>query len=398
MKKNQNLVDKKLLEHIFTHKEIEPKNDLEDKFLEFGDRRYFSIAYNALINLNILNSEGQLNEDYKKICEFDEKNRKSIINFLLPNFQKFYYHHRLTYNDSKEKQIINRESIFEEVINILISTPQYTNITSSKIDSSFLHKIGIFKNKKLNPDLIKKIEEINLIHFDEEELEIEIDEIKKGTIKFIKDYIDLYEEKKHYFYDLYYEKGKAPSPGKKIIYALRKKTYEPYLLYFSEYINDGLNRLINKKKDDVKQEEYNSELFNDDRIKDNIRDYAFKEILSLILKNEGFENNCISLAIVDSCITKCALYYNEPSDDAIERIRTDIVKAFKILGIFTGYEKDFGYKLIHIKDNTYRMNPFTKVETIKNILGSLSDFTNEKISRENIELVLKIFNFSKIEK
>ena len=44
------------------------------------------------------------------------------------------------------------------------------------------------------------------------------------------------------------------------------------------------------------------------------------------------------------------------------------------------------------------MNPFTKVETIKNILGSLSDFTKEKISRENIELVLKIFNFSKIEK
>ena len=398
MKKNQNFVDKKLLEHIFTHKKIESKDDLEDKFLEYGDRRYFSIAYNALINLNILNSEGQLNKDYEKIYKFDEKNRKSIINFLLPNFQKFYYHHRLTYTDSKERQIINRESIFEEVINILISTPQYTNITSSKIDSSFLHKIGIFKNKKLNPDLIKKIEEINLIHFDEEELEIEIDEIKKGVIKFIKDYIDLYEEKKHYFNDLYYEKKKAPSPGKKIIYALRKKTYEPYLLYFSEYINDGLNRLINEKKDDVKIEEYNSELFNDDRINDNIRDYAFKEILSLILKNEGFKNNCISLAIVDSCITKCSLYYSIPSDDAIERIRTDIVKAFKILGIFTGYEKDFGYKLIHIEDNTYRMNPFTKVETIKNILGSLSDFTKEKISRENIELVLKIFNFSKIEK
>ena len=148
----------------------------------------------------------------------------------------------------------------------------------------------------------------------------------------------------------------------------------------------------------VYREEYNSELFNNDRIKDNIRDYAFKEILSLILKNKGFENNSISLTIVDSCITKCSLYYSTPSDDTIERIRTDIVKAFKILGIFTGYEKDFGYKLIHIKDNTYRMNPFTKVETIKNILGSLSDFTNEKIPRENIELVLEIFNFSKIEK
>lgn len=398
MKKNQNLVDKELLEHIFTNEKIESKDVLEKEFLKYGDRRYFSIAYNALINLNILDSEGKLNKDYEEIYKFGENKRRSIINFLLPNFQKFYYHYRLTYNDSKDKQITNRESIFEEVINILISTPQFSNITSSEINSNFLHKIGIFKNKKLSPDLIEKIEDINSIYFDQKELEIEIDEIKKGIIKFIKDYIDLYEEKKYFFNDLYYEKKKAPSPGKRIIYALRKKTYEPYLLYFSEYINDGLNRLINKKKDDVKLEEYNSELFNDDRIKDNIRDYAFKEILSLILKNEGFKNNCISLAIVDSCITKCALYYNEPSDDAIERIRTDIVKAFKILGIFTGYEKDFGYKLIRIKDNTYRMNPFTKVETIKNILGSLSDFTNEKIPPENIKLVLKIFNFLKIEK
>ncbi len=397
MKKNQNLIDKELLEHIFTHKKIESKDVLEKEFLKYGDRRYFSIAYNALINLSILDSEGQLNKDYEKIYKYNKKNRRSIINFLLPNFQKFYYHYRLTYNDSKEKQIINRESIFEEVINILISTPEYTNITSSEIDSYFLHKIGIFKNKKLSPDLIKKIEDMNSIYFDQEELEIEIDEIKKGVIKFIKDYIDLYEEKEHFFNDLYYEKKKAPSPGKRIIYALRKKNYEPYLLYFSKYINDGLNRLINEKKDDVKLEEYNSELF-DYTIRDNIRDYAFKEILSLILKNEGFENNSISLAIVDSCITKCALYYSEPSDDAIERIRTDIVNAFKILGIFTGYQQDFGYKLIHIVDNTYRMNPFTKVETIKNILGSLSDFTNEKIPPENIELVLKIFNFSKIEK
>ena len=82
MKKGQKLIDEKLLEHIFTHEEIESKDVLEKEFLKYGDRRYFSIAYNALINLKILTSKGQLNKKYKIIYCFDKINREYIIVFL----------------------------------------------------------------------------------------------------------------------------------------------------------------------------------------------------------------------------------------------------------------------------------------------------------------------------
>ena len=382
MKKGQKLIDKKLLEHIFTNEEIESKDDLEDKFLEYGDRRYFSIAYNALINLNILTSKGQLNKKYKIIYCFDKIDREYIIAFLLPSFHKYYSHYELTYDESKSLEKELRKDIYIKICNKV--NEQKALLVDKKSISGFLHEIGVFKNKKINP--IYLIDgESKKINFNKDELE----DLKKGLIQLIEDFFLLLQDGMFAFLQ---DIEMHPNPGQSIVYKIRKDVYKGYLNGIKEYINDGLYRLINDHKNGAKYKELPSEKFTE-----NIRHNSFRDVLNAILHDN---KETITTEFINNIIIG---YYDDSQSlektytkKSIDRVREDIIRVLLLLGIITGKKNRGLYPIIEIKDKTYRMNSITKIRTIKDILGQISSIQKEEdISPIHKKLIMDIFNFSK---
>ncbi len=382
MKKGQKLIDEKLLEHIFTHEEIESKDVLEKEFLKYGDRRYFSIAYNALINLKILTSKGQLNKKYKIIYCFDKINREYIIAFLLPSFHKYYSHYELTYDESKDLEKELRKDIYIKVCNKV--NEQKALLVDKKSISEFLHEIGVFKNKKVNPIyLIDK--KSNKINFNKDELE----DLKKGLIQLIEDFFSLFQSGMFAFLQ---DTTMHPNPGQSIVYKIRKDVYKGYLNGIKEYINDGLYRLINDHKNGAKYKELPSEKFTE-----NIRHNSFRDVLNAILHDN---KETITTEFINNIIIG---YYDDSQSlektytkKSIDRVREDIIRVLLLLGIITGKKNRGLYPIIEIKDKTYRMNSITKIRTIKDILGPISSIQKEEdISPIHKKLIMDIFNFSK---
>ena len=382
MKKGQKLIDEKLLEHIFTHEEIESKDVLEKEFLKYGDRRYFSIAYNALINLKILTSKGQLNKKYKIIYCFDKIDREYIIAFLLPSFHKYYSHYELTYDESKSLEKELRKDIYIKICNKV--NEQKALLVDKKSISEFLHEIGVFKNKKVNPIyLIDK--KSNKINFNKNELE----DLKKGLIQLIEDFFLLLQDG---MFDFLEDIEMHPNPGKSIVYKIRNNFYKEYLNGIKDYISDGLYRLINDHKNGAKYKELPSEKFTE-----NIRHNSFRDVLNAILHDN-------KETITTEFINNIIIGYHDDSQSlektytkkSIDRVREDIIRVLLLLGIITGKKNRGLYPIIEIKDKTYRMNSITKIRTIKDILGPISSIQKEEdISPIHKKLIMDIFNFSK---
>ena len=382
MKKGQKLIDEKLLEHIFTNKEIESKDVLEKEFLKYGDRRYFGIAYNALINLNILTSKGQLNKKYKIIYCFDKIDREYIIAFLLPSFHKYYFHYELTYDESKDLEKSLRKDIYIDICNNV--NEQKSLLNEKHNISEFLHKIGVLKNKQINSIYLKNYKK-NKINFNKDQLE----DLKKGLIQLIEDFFLLLQDG---MFDFLEDIEMHPNPGKSIVYKIRNNFYKEYLNGIKDYISDGLYRLIKDYKDKAKY----SELLTD-KFSKNIRDNSFRDVLNDILhyNKETIEPEFINKIIIS--------YYDDSlslektyTKKSIDRVREDIIRVLSLLGIITDKKNKGLYPIIEIKDKTYRMNSITKIRTIKDILGPISSIQKaEDISPINKKLIMDIFNFSK---
>ena len=378
MKKGQKLIDEKLLEHIFTHEKIGSKDVLENAFLKYGDRRYFGIAYNALINLGILTSTGQLNKKYKRIYSFDKNTREYIIAFLLPSFHKYYSHYELTYDESKSLEKELRKKIYINICNKVNEKKDL--LIDKKSISEFLHEIGVFKNKKVNPVYLID-EKSNKINFNKNELE----DFKKCLIQLIEDFFLLLQSGMFAFLQ---DIKIHPNPGQSIVYKIKNDLYKDYLNGIKKYINDGLYRLINDYKDGAKYKELPAEKFIE-----NIRHNAFRNVLNAILHDN---KQTIDTEFIDKIIINCYTFKEDCTKKSIDRIREDIIRILSLLSIITGKKKKGFYPIAEIKDKTYRMDSITKIQSIKDILGPISSIKKvSDISDINKKLIMDIFNFSK---
>lgn len=130
-----------------------------------------------------------------------------------------------------------------------------------------------------------------------------------------------------------------------------------------------------------------------------LKDIAFKDILFYILENNKQDVESVY-------ITEKIKQINKDLGDPIKgkktlsRNKKEIIDAFFELNIFTGDRqkglKDVSYKVGPTTSENFeedwKMNSLTKVESIKHIVGKLSDIN--KISNEKRKAALKIFNFT----
>lgn len=71
-------------------------------------------------------------------------------------------------------------------------------------------------------------------------------------------------------------------------------------------------------------------------------------------------------------------------------LKKEVIKVFKLLGILENDKAP--YKVVEITDPDWKMNVLSKIDAIKDIVKSIS--RKNEISREDKDVIMKIFNFS----
>lgn len=80
----------------------------------------------------------------------------------------------------------------------------------------------------------------------------------------------------------------------------------------------------------------------------------------------------------------------ELSKSSKSNIKRHVIKVFKLLEIFETEKAP--YKIVKITDTEWKMNALSKIDSIKDIVKSISN--RHEIPKEDREMIMKIFNFS----
>ena len=162
-------------------------------------------------------------------------------------------------------------------------------------------------------------------------------------------------------------------------------------------IKDLLDRLINND-DSTPNEHYCIDTQYDNIYKILLQDVVFKKILYDILKTNATQYKYTEINAIINTVNKSLIHRVKGTSD----IRKYIIDAFFVLGIFVGDRQNrkqdaifrIDLTLNEHYDTKWKMNALTKVESIKYIVGELTRIRPEKISEEQKDAVLRIFNYS----
>lgn len=142
--------------------------------------------------------------------------------------------------------------------------------------------------------------------------------------------------------------------------------------------------IINSKK--IPNKTYDDDI-DHFRIKQSFREFAFKELLFYFLHHSEKKS-----FLIEDIRERIRDYYANEVDD-IDDLYDDVISAFMLLKIIT--KKDsYNYYIEDITDGLWKMSPRVKSESIHTLIGGITDLSDDAPSKEIIDAVHKIFNFS----
>ena len=220
--------------------------------------------------------------------------------------------------------------------------------------------------------------------------------------------------------DLKFEKSfnlsKTTNRGKKRILKDREflnkyygDYYRKHLTPLAEIIEELLDRFIIKQQESEVSGRYSEQTKFESWEVIAVRDLLFKKLLFIIL--DGDEGNGLKTLSSENITDELEAYSSFLSGNTSKSdIKTDVIKAFTLLGIFTKKKtlkvdkeklrnkktppKSYYYEIQEIADKEWRMNAKTKIDSIKDIVGRLTRVNKDKITIREKQAVLKIFNYS----
>lgn len=185
--------------------------------------------------------------------------------------------------------------------------------------------------------------------------------------------------------------------------------YKKHLTPLAEMIEELLDRFILKQQESEISGVYNVKTDFESWEVIAVRDLLFKKLLFIIL--DGNEGNGLRTISSNKITDELEAYSSHLSGNTSKAdIKTDVIKAFTLLEIFTEKKtfkvdkeklrnkntppKSYYFEIVEIADKEWRMNAKTKIDSIKDIVGRLTRVNKNKISEKEKNAVLEIFNYS----
>lgn len=350
--KNNEIIEK-LLEHLFTNENLIDRSNIR-KALDISNKqdsnskKFSDLFFMNLINLKVISNTEPiiLNSKYEEVYKYSEIRVKSIINVISPLLQK----------------LIAARTKFQDIIRVPLKSFSVEDEDNEASNEYANHIIKEFNSHKR---LTKYLEKVT--------------DKKKHSI--LQEKID---EKFYNDYEIIEMEGIGD-----VVNSIK---------IFEYTVIDLFDRLICNTQANV-DGSYN---FKDEKksiFELIFLDVAFKEILFLILQNNM--KTISSKYITDKLVEiNYLLAYPIKGERTLHKYKNNIIDTFFNLKILVG-ERPKKKKIVSYQvgptqlerfDKEWKMNALTKLDSIKYIIGTISQSDN--IDQKKIDAVLKVFCFT----
>ncbi|WP_323591053.1 hypothetical protein [Aliarcobacter butzleri] len=384
----------KVIEEIFSDKNVK-KSSLKKKLCtKKTQKNSFDIIFKDLKNLNIISKEDILNRKYIKVYKIKDNERKTLTNGMASNFQEFQKEIIKFEEVLKNEFIVDYYKSYENIYDDFIDLKNELYISSFQLLNLLIKNINFLLNEHKD---IKNIKNSNIRKY--------IRKIEKELI--LRDFLTLLKKKKEDFSNI----QRIIDNNYELLEIMVLKT-KIVIEEQEDYDFQKKYSILDKTK--VKPDSEYSMVV--ETIKIPYLEYAFKGVLIKILQeNMQFIDNDDIYGVIASIESKYQIPFNKKTK---KNIVSKIVPILYLLGFIvddTGKPKkkshipnmDFDetqnkprYKLVEIKDKKYRISLASKVETIQNIVPSISNFKalDKYITSDDIEAIDMLFNYQIKEK
>ena len=379
----------KVIEELFSNENIKKRSLKKKLCTKKTQRNSFDLIFKDLKNLNIISENDILNPKYIKVYKIKDDKKSILANSMASNFQEYQNEiikfEEILKNEFLSDYYTSYENIYDDFIDLknelYISSFQLVNLLIKNINS-LLNKHKDIKNIK-NQEIRKYIRKI--------EIELRL-----------RDFLTLLNNQKEDFANIQRIIDANYELLKKIVLENKNPIGEQH-----DYDYQKTYSRLDKTK--IKPDSEYSMVV--ETIKIPYIEYTFKGVLIRILQeNMQFIDNDDIYGVIASIESKYQIEFNKRTK---KNIVSKIVPILYLLGLIIDETKkpkekshipnmDFDkiqnkprYKVVEIKEKKYRISLASKVETIQNIVPSISNFKalEKSLSAQDIEDIKKLFNY-----
>ena len=379
----------KVIEELFSDENIKKRSLKKKLCTKKTQRNSFDLIFKDLKNLNIISENDILNPKYIKVYKIKDDKKSILANSMASNFQEYQNEiikfEEILKNEFLSDYYTSYENIYDDFIDLknelYISSFQLVNLLIKNINS-LLNKHKDIKNIK-NQEIRKYIRKI--------EIELRL-----------RDFLTLLNNQKEDFANIQRIIDANYELLKKIVLENKNPIGEQH-----DYDYQKTYSRLDKTK--IKPDSEYSMVV--ETIKIPYIEYTFKGVLIRILQeNMQFIDNDDIYGVIASIESKYQIEFNKRTK---KNIVSKIVPILYLLGLIIDETKkpkekshipnmDFDkiqnkprYKVVEIKEKKYRISLASKVETIQNIVPSISNFKalEKSLSAQDIEDIKKLFNY-----
>lgn len=379
----------KVIEELFSDENIKKRSLKKKLCTKKTQRNSFDLIFKDLKNLNIISENDILNPKYIKVYKIKDDKKSILANSMASNFQE-YQNEIIKFEEILKNEFLadyytSYENIYDDFVDLknelYISSFQLVNLLIENINF-LLNKHKDIKNIK-NPKIRKYIRKI--------EIELRL-----------RDFLTLLNNQKEDFANI----QRIIDANYELLKKIVLKNKDPIGEQEDYDFQKTYSRLDKTK---IKPDSEYSMVV--ETIKIPYIEYTFKGVLIKILQeNMQFIDNDDIYGVIASIESKYQIEFNKRTK---KNIVSKIVPILYLLGLIIDETKkpkkkshipnmDFDkiqnkprYKLVEIKEKKYRISLASKVETIQNIVPSISNFKalEKSLSAQDIEDIKKLFNY-----
>lgn len=382
-------INLKVIEELFSDENIKKRSLKKKLCTKKTQRNSFDLIFKDLKNLNIISENDILNPKYIKVYKIKDDKKSILANSMASNFQE-YQNEIIKFEEILKNEFLadyytSYENIYDDFVDLknelYISSFQLVNLLIENINF-LLNKHKDIKNIK-NPKIRKYIRKI--------EIELRL-----------RDFLTLLNNQKEDFANI----QRIIDANYELLKKIVLKNKDPIEEQEDYDFQKTYSRLDKTK---IKPDSEYSMVV--ETIKIPYIEYTFKGVLIRILQeNMQFIDNDDIYGVIASIESKYQIEFNKRTK---KNIVSKIVPILYLLGLIIDETKktkkkshipnmDFDktqnkprYKLVEIKEKKYRISLASKVETIQNIVPSISNFKalEKSLSAQDIEDIKKLFNY-----
>lgn len=379
----------KVIEEIFSDENIKKRSLKKKLCTKKTQRNSFDLIFKDLKNLNIISENDILNPKYIKVYKIKDDKKSILANSMASNFQE-YQNEIIKFEEIlKNEFLADYYTSYENIYDDFVDLKNELYISSFQLVNLLIKNINFLLNKHKD---IKNIKDQNIRKY--------IRKIEK-ELK-LRDFLTLLNNQKEDFANI-----------QRIIdanYELLKKIVLKNKDLIGEQEDYDFQKTYSRlDKTKIKPDSEYSMVV--ETIKIPYIEYTFKGVLIKILQeNMEFIDNDDIYGVIASIESKYQIEFNKKTK---KNTVSKIVPILYLLGLIIDETKkpkkkshipnmDFDktqnkprYKLVEIKEKKYRISLASKVETIQNIVPSISNFKalEKSLSAQDIEDIKKLFNY-----